>query len=263
MILKNTDKNYNILYLPTVLRRDFNAKFSKPYPRDYRQNPYYKQSFNLKIYAKIKKYDLEYDPETNTIKNKKTGKPFYIFSFDEASNQFKTNNTKVWSLFKPEIEKVTDTLKCKVAGSYSLTSDGTNDLFFMENSKKETIVECLESLRSKNPEGTIMLLIDNFPSHKSTLVKEKAKELNIILCYLPPYSPQLQPIERIWKDIKKHISQYKINKIEDYKNLDKNETTNILKELVQDKYYELVISKNKWNKVFNNYILQKLTLATT
>ena len=28
---------------------------------------------------------------------------------------------------------------------------------------------------------------------------EKAKELNIKLHYLPPYSPNLNPIERLWK----------------------------------------------------------------
>ena len=131
----------------------------------------------------------------------------------------------------------------------------------MENSKKETIIKCLESLRKKNPIGTIMLLIDNFPSHKSKMVKEKAKELNILLCYLPPYSPQLQPIEHIWKDIKKSISEYKINKIEDYKKLKKDEITEKLKELVENNYYKLVPSKNKWNKVFHTYILPKLNLA--
>ena len=203
MIKETTGKTYSRNYLYTFLRTEYNAKFSKPYPRDYRQSPYYKQSFNLKVLAKLRRYQLLYNPETNTIKNIKTGEPFLIFSFDESSNQFNTNNTKLWSLFKPMIERITDRFKCKVAGSYSLTSDGNDDLYLTENSTKETIIKCLESLRKKNPVGTIMLLIDNFSSHKATVVKEKAKELDIILCYLPEYSPQLQPIERIWKDIKK------------------------------------------------------------
>ena len=94
-------------------------------------------------------------------------------------------------------------LQCKVAGAYSLCKNGKDDLVFLENSTKESIVHCLESLRGKNPLGEIVLLIDNFKSHISTLVKEKAAELNIILCYLPFYSPQLQPEEKIWKDNKR------------------------------------------------------------
>ena len=35
------------------------------------------------------------------------------------------------------------------------------------------------------------------------MVKEKAIELNTILVYLPPYSPDLNPIEFGWKDLKK------------------------------------------------------------
>lgn len=263
MITETTGQTYSINYLYTFLRIEYGAKFSKPYPRDYRQNSFYKQSFNLKILAKLRRYNLSYNPETNIIKNIKTQEPFLIFSFDESSNQFKTNNSKLWSLFKPAIEKVTDTLKCKVTGSYSLTNDGKDDLYFMENSKKETIIECLESLRKKNPIGTILLLIDNFPSHKSTIVKEKAKELDILLCYLPPYSPQLQPIERIWKDIKKSISQYKINNIKEYKKLKKDKITKLLKELVEKNYYKLVKSKNKWNKVFTTYILPKMDITIT
>jgi len=62
--------------------------------------------------------------------------------------------------------------------------------------KKETIVELLKEIKNVNQDSIIFLLIDNFPSHTSTLVKETAKELGIKLCFLPAYSPQLQPIEK-------------------------------------------------------------------
>jgi len=35
--------------------------------------------------------------------------------------------------------------------------------------------------------------------HRSQLVIDKAKEFGITLHYLPPYSPNLNPIERLWK----------------------------------------------------------------
>ncbi|MDD1830295.1 transposase, partial [Photobacterium sp. ZSDE20] len=35
--------------------------------------------------------------------------------------------------------------------------------------------------------------------HRSDLVRNSAFVLNIELHYLPPYSPNLNPIERLWK----------------------------------------------------------------
>lgn len=83
----------------------------------------------------------------------------------------------------------------------------------MENSKKETIMDLLKDIREQNPTKIIFLLIDNFSSHKADVVKNLAKELNIELCYLPSYSPQLQPIEKIWYKNKRDNMQYKIDKI--------------------------------------------------
>ncbi|WP_028868487.1 IS630 family transposase, partial [Psychromonas arctica] len=45
----------------------------------------------------------------------------------------------------------------------------------------------------------IHLILDGAGYHRSEVVKIAAKELGIILHYLPPYSPNLNPIERLWK----------------------------------------------------------------
>ena len=97
-------------------------------------------------------------------------------------------------------------------------------------------------------------MIDNFSSHKANIVKNLAKELNIELCYLPPYSPQLQPIEKVWYKNKRDNMQYKIDKIKNFKKMDKDEKLNKLKEIVENSFYKTVKSKTMWNKVLNNYI---------
>lgn len=124
----------------------------------------------------------------------------------------------------------------------------------MENSTKETIMDLLKDIRKQNPKEIIFLLIDNFSSHKADDVKNLAKELNIELCYLPPYSPQLQPIEKVWYKNKRDNMQYKIDKIKNFKKMDKDEKLNKLKEIVEDSFYKTVKSKTMWNKVLNNYI---------
>jgi len=63
----------------------------------------------------------------------------------------------------------------------------------------------------------VISIMDNFKSHTSSLVKERAKELGVYIVYLPPYSPDLNPIEFIWKSIKRVISLSFVRVLEDLK----------------------------------------------
>ena len=75
-----------------------------------------------------------------------------------------------------------------------------------ELSKQEDVCEFLHEIRRKNPIGKIVIITDNFASHKSRKVKAMAERLDITFVFLPPYSPDLNPIEFIWKSIKREIS---------------------------------------------------------
>lgn len=62
------------------------------------------------------------------------------------------------------------------------------------------IVDFLQQLRDHHlGDGKIHLVLDGAGYHKAESVKEKSQALNIILHRLPPYSPNLNPIERLWK----------------------------------------------------------------
>jgi transposase len=101
----------------------------------------------------------------------------------------------------------------------------------------------LESLRKKNKKGVILLLIDNFSSQISNLVKQCANELKIELCFLPKYSPELQPEEKIWHDIKRLISSFKVDCIENYQNLKVNDLECILRNLIENPFMILFYIK--------------------
>ena len=64
----------------------------------------------------------------------------------------------------------------------------------------ESIVSFLSKLRknTKNS-GVINLILDGAGYHRSEIVRESALKFNIKLHFLPPYSPNLNPIERLWK----------------------------------------------------------------
>ena len=51
----------------------------------------------------------------------------------------------------------------------------------------------------------ITLILDNARYQKCQSVTNKAKELTIELLYLPPYSPNLNLIERLWRFVKKQV----------------------------------------------------------
>ncbi|WP_417904470.1 IS630 family transposase [Candidatus Tisiphia endosymbiont of Micropterix aruncella] len=64
----------------------------------------------------------------------------------------------------------------------------------------EQIVNFLQRLEEENSDKErIYLICDNASYHKSKKVKEYLVNTKIELVFLPPYSPNLNPIERLWK----------------------------------------------------------------
>ena len=62
------------------------------------------------------------------------------------------------------------------------------------------IVAFLRQIRnSYESEKKIHIILDNSGYHKSKEVKNFAENNKIALHFLPPYSPNLNPIERLWK----------------------------------------------------------------
>lgn len=86
--------------------------------------------------------------------------------------------------------------------------------------------------RKIKSENRICLILDNYSVHKSVFIKRIAEILNIVLIYLPPYSPQLNPIEQLWRKMKRIIrNEYLYS--EEY-----------LKELTKKTFYEC-LNENK------------------
>ena len=50
-----------------------------------------------------------------------------------------------------------------------------------------------------------VVIMDNATYHHNSMVKELFEEAGIRILYLPPYSPELNPIEPFWANVKKYI----------------------------------------------------------
>lgn len=65
----------------------------------------------------------------------------------------------------------------------------------------------LQKLSIESPESLNVVVVDNAPAHsKRALVIPE----NIVIVALPPYSPELNPVERLWLAIRREINVFDI-----------------------------------------------------
>jgi transposase len=69
----------------------------------------------------------------------------------------------------------------------------------------ETIAEMLHLLAKKYTNAPIYIILDNARYQHCTYILDIAQKLGIQLMFLPPYSPNLNLIERLWKFVKKKV----------------------------------------------------------
>jgi transposase len=64
-------------------------------------------------------------------------------------------------------------------------------------------IEFIKRLLTNAP-GMIFLIVDGHPTHRASVVQRFAKSVKdrFRLFFLPPYSPELNPDERVWNDLK-------------------------------------------------------------
>lgn len=57
-----------------------------------------------------------------------------------------------------------------------------------------------------------IIVMDNMRSHHAKIVRKVLDESGIKYLYLPPYSPDLNPIEKMWSKIKAYLRKVKVRK---------------------------------------------------
>jgi transposase len=152
------------------------------------------------------------------IKKAKSGKCQLLFS-DAAHFVWGPYLGFLWTFARVFIPAPAGRLRLNVLGALNPISQ---ELLYIANQTTvngETICELLKKIKAKYKDTPVYLILDNAPCNRSRIVKELAKKLNIHLVFLPPYSPNLNLIERLWKWTKKTaLNSIYYESFDDFKN---------------------------------------------
>ena len=96
-------------------------------------------------------------------------------------------------LSKPKNTTILSSIQLNGTLHYTTFSGGTT----VERFKRYLETDLLPHLN-----GNSVLVMDNMKSHHAKAVKELLDSSGIRYIYLPPYSPDLNPIEKLWSKVK-------------------------------------------------------------
>lgn len=98
------------------------------------------------------------------------------------------------------IETTGSRTRLNIVGAIELKDIGAAIINRYDTVNSENMQHFFEKIKGHYPKNNpIHLILDGAGYHRAKDLISKAEELNIKLHYLPPYSPNLNPIERLWK----------------------------------------------------------------
>ena len=119
---------------------------------------------------------------------------------DEARFGRINNPKKCWAPkpVRPEVRAQMIREYVYVFGAVS-PQDGQHDSLILPSANTEAMSLFLEEVAKRHPIEYILMFMDQAGWHKAKALKVPA---NIELAFLPPYSPDLNPQEQIWDELR-------------------------------------------------------------
>ena len=156
-----------------------------------------------------KKWISDLKTKVFELKEKYSKKKVQLFFQDESRYGQQTYKSKIWALkgTRPEFKKQHQFLNTWLYGAVNpLTGDKFG--LVLPHLDAQNMGIFLNEFSSKLLRGVhALLVLDGSKAHKNTILQVPR---NITLFFLPPYSPELNPIERLWLFIKKNFLSLKI-----------------------------------------------------
>jgi transposase len=87
-------------------------------------------------------------------------------------------------------------------------NEGQVRLWSYRRANGDHTIEVLQRLRAEVPERKLIVLWDGAPYHQAQAVREVARRLDIELMPLPGYSPDLMPVEALWRWLREDVTYH-------------------------------------------------------
>jgi transposase len=193
-VIAHIDKQYGVRYSlsgVTDLLHRLGFSYKKPAHVPGKQDPVQQQAF-LKAYERIKARKGPNDP---------------IYFADATHPQHNSIPSYGWIRKGKEKE-----LKAN-CGRQRLNINGAVNLETLEPTVRfydtidaQSAKDLFSKIEAKHPSATVIyVIVDNARYYRSRWLKKALKGTKIKLIFLPPYSPNLNLIERYWKFFKKKV----------------------------------------------------------
>ena len=135
---------------------------------------------------------------------------YELIAIDEASFQLTTTYKKIWYPRGETPRAAYFWSNKKLITFGALTSDHKFFYDFYDAQNSMTFMHFLRELFQKiDQKKKYVLILDNAGFHKTICVKNILREYShkISVEYIPPYSPELNPIETCWKVTKNSVTK--------------------------------------------------------
>ena len=171
------------------------------------------------------------DPDTQRKFYEETEKPLMemakkgevVLCYCDASH-FVLGNThlgRIWCRVRRFMSTFTGRERYNVLGALNFVTKKMTTVTNNSYITSTQVLELLDKLVHQYVGIPIYLFLDNAKYQRCKLVQEYAKAVGVNLVFLPPYSPNLNLIERFWKLVKKELGSAYFSNFPDFsKNID-------------------------------------------
>ena len=203
IINKNNKKNFSRSGIYSFCKKKGIRKI-KPRPIHVKNDP-----------ELIKKWRKDFPKIMDKVKNNYPNKKVILYYQDETRYGQKTITSGIWcpKEIRPEYKNQNGFLNSWIYGAIHIES-GERFGMILPNLNSENMQIFLNSFSRKIKRNEhILLVLDGSRAHNNNKIKIPK---NVTLHFLPPYSPQLNPIERLWSYLKRnHLSFRLYEQLED------------------------------------------------
>jgi transposase len=193
-VIAHIDKQYGVHYSVsgvTDLLHRLGFSYKKPTHVPGKQDPAQQQAF-LEEYTHLKASKSENDP---------------IYFADATHPQHNSIPSYGWIKKgqEKELKANCGRQRLNINGAINIeTLEPTTG--FYDTINADSTIDLFSKIEAKHPDAKVIyIIVDNARYYRSCLLKEYTEGTKIKLIFLPPYSPNLNLIERYWKFFKKKV----------------------------------------------------------